>query len=106
MRSLSLKLTLAFLLVGLLAVALVGVFVGLRTQSAFDRFAYDSDITSLANMLENYYANNGSWIGVEDVFQHSRFGTMQIDWQRISVAILDKRRNVVLGYVWDLSPGE
>ena len=54
MRSLTLKLTLAFLFVGLVGALLVALFVGLRTQREFDQFIsdrYQQDLVDAAGRL-------------------------------------------------------
>ena len=61
MRSLSLKLTLAFLFVSVLGVALVALFVRQRTQREFDRFVLDRYQLDLLEDLATYYQQNGSW---------------------------------------------
>ncbi|MEA3336183.1 MAG: ATP-binding protein [Chloroflexota bacterium] len=64
MRSLTFKLTLAFLIVGLTGAVLVASFVGLRTQQAFDLFVLDRYQVDLVERLGNYFERNGSWQGV------------------------------------------
>lgn len=61
MRSLTLKLTLAFLLVGLIGSLLVALIVGLRTRSEVDLFLSVRDRTILLNALRSYYQANGGW---------------------------------------------
>jgi signal transduction histidine kinase len=68
LRSLVLKLTLAFLLVGLIGAGLVAVFVRWRTQTAFNRLVLDQNQQELVANLTLYYKNNGSWVGVERAF--------------------------------------
>lgn len=97
MRSLALKLTLAFLLVGIIAVGLVGVFIRFRTSSEIDRFVYDRNAVALGNMLTEYYRINESWAGVEVVFQRNRFTGSQFDWRRVSVALIDRNDQIVYG---------
>ena len=65
MRSLAFKLTLAFLLVGLIGSVLVAVLVSYRTRQEFDRFVSNRDTTILVDFLEGYYADNEGWQGVE-----------------------------------------
>ena len=60
MRSLSLKLTLAFLFVGIIGAVLVAVFVGLQTRRQFDRFLSDNYEAALVDRLILYYEQNGS----------------------------------------------
>lgn len=71
MRSLTFKLILAFLFVSLLGVALVALYVGLRTQTAFDRFVLDREQDRLATALVQYYEANKTWDGAEVVFGYS-----------------------------------
>ncbi len=62
MRSLTFKLTMAFLLIGVIGAALVAVLVGQRTREEFGRFR---DQTAVREALAGYYASAGSWVGVE-----------------------------------------
>ncbi len=71
MRSLTLKLTLAFLLVGLIGAILVALIVGQRTRSEFDRFRSERDQTVLVESLSDYYAARGSWNGVGEMIGSS-----------------------------------
>lgn len=61
MRSLTLKLTLSFLVVGLIGAVLVALFVGLRTRSEFDRFVLDAYQSNLLQSLTTFYQQEGSW---------------------------------------------
>src|SRR5262245_34039106 len=63
MRSLTVKLTLAFLLVGTIGATLVAVLVGLRTRSEFDRFLSERDQGVLVAALSGYYASHAGWAG-------------------------------------------
>ena len=67
MRSLTVKLTLAFLLVGLIGAILVAVLVGVRTRSEFSRFLSEHDQSALTTALSDYYASHGSWDGVGEM---------------------------------------
>ena len=64
--SLAGKLTLAFLLVGVLGVLLFAFLVGLRTRTEFDRFLSDRDQAILIDALTDYYEQAGSWAGVRE----------------------------------------
>lgn len=97
MRSLALKLTVAFLMVGIIAVALVSILIRLRTESEINRFVYDRNIISLTNILANYHGDVGSWNGVEMIFERNRFGAAQFDWRRYSLALIDERNQVIFG---------
>jgi two-component system sensor histidine kinase BaeS len=73
MRSLTLKLTLAFLMVGLVGALLVALFVGLRTQRAVDQFAVDRGRATLITNLQQHYQRTGSWEGVTSILAHNPF---------------------------------
>ena len=64
MRTLALKLTLAFLLVGLTGAMLVAVITRQHTRSAFDQFLLGREQEALAENLVLYYQANSSWEGV------------------------------------------
>lgn len=68
-RSLAVKLTLAFLAVGLITLLGVGLIVGAQTQRDFNRFVRDRFEASTAQSLTNYYAATGSWNGVDILFR-------------------------------------
>ncbi len=61
MRSISFKLTIAFLLVGLTGSILVAAISLLRTASAFDQFIVSREQQALVNNLSQHYATYGSW---------------------------------------------
>ncbi|MFL5801798.1 MAG: ATP-binding protein [Roseiflexaceae bacterium] len=92
MRSLMLKLTLAFVLVGLTGAILVAVLVGLRTRSEFDRFRNEHDQALLVEALGSYYAARGSWDGVGEMLRTSPTG-----FASHSMALADAHGVVVLG---------
>ena len=66
MRSLTLKLTLAFLAVSLAATGLLALLAGRTTASAFDTYIVDQAQVNLAEELAGYYAQRGGWAGVEE----------------------------------------
>ncbi len=67
MRSLTPKLLLAFLVVGLTGVAIVAALAALVTTSEFGRFLTSRFRTDTAEAIAEHYALEGSWEGVEDV---------------------------------------
>jgi signal transduction histidine kinase len=69
MRSLAAKLTLAFLLVGLIGAGIVAVMVRNRTQNEFGRLILDQNQRFLINGLTRYFQEHGSWEGVESIFR-------------------------------------
>jgi signal transduction histidine kinase len=64
-HSLSVKLTLAFIGVGLITVVCVALIVGRQTQRDFNRFIRDRIEVGLAEDLVAYYAATGTWSGVD-----------------------------------------
>ena len=78
-HSITSKLTIAFLLVGLTGSVLVAIFTWQRTQTAFDQFIINREQQSLASSLLAYYHTYGTWSGVSDA---------------LSVAFLDQPRLV------------
>lgn len=64
-RSLVFKLSIAFLLVSLVGIALVAVFAGRVSANEFSNFADAQSDSLLMDQLENYYEINGSWDNLE-----------------------------------------
>jgi two-component system, OmpR family, sensor histidine kinase BaeS len=93
MRSLTAKLTMAFLLVGLTGAILVAVLVGQRTRSEFDRFLSERDQATLVQALSSYYAAQNSWAGVGDMLSH----TPQLANYSRGVALADAQGKIVIG---------
>ena len=93
MRSLTWKLMLAFLLVGVIGVALVALLVSVRTRSEFDRFLSTRDQAVLLDALESYYSAHGSWDGADAMID----STPPLDFYRRNVALTDANGVVVLG---------
>ncbi|HEU5098018.1 MAG TPA: HAMP domain-containing protein, partial [Roseiflexaceae bacterium] len=93
MRSLTTKLTLAFLLVGLTGAILVAVLVNLNTRSQLDRFLSERDQATLAQALATYYAGQDSWDGVRAMLQR----TPTLDRYSRGVALTNARGVTVLG---------
>jgi signal transduction histidine kinase len=65
-RSLAVKLTLAFLLVGLTGSILVTVIIQSRTRTAFSNFIMNQEQQTLVDNLVLYYQTYGSWEGVSN----------------------------------------
>jgi two-component system sensor histidine kinase BaeS len=93
MRSLALKLTLAFLLVAVIGVVLFAVLVGQRTQSEFSRFLSARDQQVLVNALTNYYAARDSWEGVNDQLAKSS----PFDLYLRSAVLADAQGKIIIG---------
>ncbi|WP_374687466.1 sensor histidine kinase [Promineifilum sp.] len=69
MRSMTFKLTLAFLIVGLAGVVLVAVTTGVLTRREFDRFVADRYQLEVVEQVADYYQTNGGWDGLESILQ-------------------------------------
>jgi two-component system sensor histidine kinase BaeS len=65
-RSLAFKLTLTFLLMGILGVGLFALLVGQRTQREFERYLSDRDQNVLMEGLHEYYERNDGWQNVNE----------------------------------------
>src|SRR5210317_139092 len=97
MRSLRLKLTLAFLVVGLTGAVLVAIFVGQRTQTEFSRFVLDRSQSDLMEGLVEYYLENGSWEDLEAIAIRSPFRRYGREFYRAPVILAEPDGTVVLG---------
>ena len=84
---------LAFLIVGVSSVLLVSLLISLRTQSEFDRFLSARDQAVLEDALKDYYAQAGSWTGIEQ----SLTNRPPLNFYSRSIALADAKRVVVLG---------
>jgi signal transduction histidine kinase len=97
MRSLTLKLTLAFLFVGLIGALLVAVFVGMRTQREFDQFISDRYQQDMVDQLADFYRQNGSWQGLSSINLRFANDHGRAAYMRAPVALVDSTQTVVLG---------
>lgn len=100
LRSLTIKLTLAFLLVGVTGALLVALIVGYRTSSEFDRFISERDQTVLVDALRSSYMRYGSWDGVADLLASDR----RLGFYSRNATLADSNGVVVLSDRGDL-PG-
>ncbi len=96
MRSLTLKLTLAFLVVGLTGAFLVAAFVGRRTEAAFDTFVLDRNQAIILGLYADYYDEHEGWDGVERWARRERRGPEQGPFGSISQGILVDQNGVVI----------
>ncbi len=67
MRSISTKLILAFLSIGIISVAVIFVTATLNTRAQFIRFLSDQTQNDVVTQLSDYHQQYGSWEGVESV---------------------------------------
>ncbi len=71
MRSISTKLIIAFLSIGVISVAVIFITARWNTQQEFIRFLSDQSQSTVVTSLTNYYQVNSSWDGVEFFFIQS-----------------------------------
>jgi signal transduction histidine kinase len=69
MRSLSLKLILAFLFVSLAGIAVIAFVAARSTSQAFGQFVLNQYQEELTQRLVDHYEINGTWEGIESSFQ-------------------------------------
>ena len=95
MRSLSLKLTLAFLLVGLAGAGLVALVVRQYTQQEFNQLVLDQNQQVLVRSLLGYYQATGSWEGVSQLFENGQLldtGRGMLNGEADHHSMMDSRR--------------
>jgi signal transduction histidine kinase len=73
MRSISTKLILAFLSIGIISVTIIFLTARWNTRQEFIRFLTDQDRSNIIAQLTEYYENNGTWAGAE-VYLYSHDG--------------------------------
>jgi two-component system sensor histidine kinase BaeS len=98
--SITFKLTLAFLLVGLTGSVMVAVFTWQRTQTAFDQFIFSREQQSLVSNLLAYYQTYGTWSGINENLKFSLLveppegnpgNDFRNEWMRFMLADADRR---------------
>ena len=72
MRSISSKLILAFLSIGIASVAILFTTARSNTKTEFVRFLSDQTKKDIIGQLSIYHLKNGSWDGVESIFLLSK----------------------------------
>ncbi|MBK9927587.1 MAG: HAMP domain-containing protein [Anaerolineales bacterium] len=71
MRSISTKLIVAFLSIGIISVAIIFLTARWNTRQEFIKFLSDQSQSNLVTGLSTYYQENGSWNGADVVFFQS-----------------------------------
>jgi two-component system, OmpR family, sensor histidine kinase BaeS len=108
-NSITFKLTLAFLLVGLTGSVLVAIFTWQRTQTAFNQFIFNREQQALVSNLLAYYQTYGTWTGISEnlriaLLAQSPGGDpgrdFNYDWMRFVLADADRR------VVYSILPGQ
>src|SRR6476659_35959 len=65
MRSITTKLILAFLSIGIISVTVIFLTARWNTRQEFIRFLTEQDRTNIVDQLTEYYENNRTWVGAE-----------------------------------------
>jgi signal transduction histidine kinase len=105
MRSIKLKLTLAFVLVGLAGAVLVAAFVGRLTRRQFDQFVADNYQAEVLSQAAGYYADNGSWEGFRELLgRRAQTAGLPSGMDSVPFALYDAQGLVVFGDVPDHEP--
>ena len=71
MRSISTKLIIAFLSIGIISVAVIFITARWNTRQEFINFLSDQSKSNIVSNLSIYHQQNGSWVGVENTFIQS-----------------------------------
>jgi signal transduction histidine kinase len=103
MRSITVKLLLAFLGISLVSVVLIVLLARWTTDREFRSYLSDQNKTSLLNSLADYYGQAGSWQGVEtaDLLPVSIPDSAPPDFGRRFFTVVDMDNRVVLAGAGD-----
>ena len=74
MRSISTKLILAFLSIGIVSIVIIAVTATWNTRAEFIRFLNDQSQTDTISELSNYHLENGSWDGLQSNYYNKKPG--------------------------------
>ena len=104
MRSISTKLILAFLSIGIISIAILFTTARSSTRPAFISFLSDQAEKDLMTQLSIYHLKNGSWDGVERIFlfreepKQPGFGPIpeHADKKMVPFTLADENGNVII----------
>ena len=101
-RSLSFRLTIAFMVVSVLGTVLVALLVNWQTRRQFGNLVqelYQNDLLILGEQLAVYYEENGRWAGVEAVIFAEQSSESPQAWhsRKLPVTLVDSQQRVVFG---------
>lgn len=98
MHSLSIKLTLAFLIVSLAGVGLFAGVIWFSTARQFDQFLVDRAQSEFAAYAQEYYQLNGSWAGVTSELQNTSRPPQHGEDGRegLSIALADQSNRIIV----------
>ncbi|MBE2200279.1 MAG: HAMP domain-containing protein [Anaerolinea sp.] len=101
MRSLSFKLTMSFLIVGVLGVGLVALLVNWQTAQKFDQYMadlYQDEMLDLTQQLADHYRQYGSWKGINALLILDQSATTTPPPRRwLPVTLVDAQQMVIYG---------
>jgi signal transduction histidine kinase len=101
MRSISTKLILAFLSIGIISVAVIVLTARWNTRTEFIKFLSDQNQSNIVSGLSTYYTQNGSWDGVDTIFiesappQQPGYGSGGPN-RRMPFTLTDENGNVIM----------
>jgi two-component system, OmpR family, sensor histidine kinase BaeS len=102
MRSISTRLILAFLSIGIISIAILFTTARSSTRPAFISFLSDQAEKDLLGQLSTYHFKNGSWDGVERIFlfredpKQPGFGTTYDRKKIMPFTLVDETGNVII----------
>src|SRR5215510_7980697 len=102
MRSISTKLILAFMSIGIISIAILFGTARSTTRPAFISFLSDQAEKDLVTQLSIYHFNNGSWEGVEKIllfredFKQPGMGPMPDRRKIVPFTLTDETGNVII----------
>jgi two-component system sensor histidine kinase BaeS len=102
MRSISSKLILAFLIIGITSIAILFTTARSSTKPAFISFLSDQTEKDLISQLSIYHLKNGSWDGVERIFlfredpKQPGFGPIPDRKKIVPFTLADETGNVII----------
>ena len=102
MRSISTKLILAFLIIGITSIAILFTTARSSTKPAFISFLSDQTEKDLISQLSIYHLKNGSWAGVERIFlfredpKQPAFGPIPDRKKIVPFTLADETGNVII----------
>lgn len=103
MRSLAIKLTLAFLLISVLGTVMVAILINWQTRRQFDTLVtqlYQEDLETIHSQLVTYYQEHGSWQGITDIFFAEQPSDTEHDepsTRKLPITLVDSGLQVVFG---------
>ncbi|MEZ4645661.1 MAG: ATP-binding protein [Chloroflexota bacterium] len=107
MRSITVKLTVAFLLLSVLGTVTVAILINWQTRRQFDTLVneiYQEDLAAVHTQLVDYYQTHGNWQGIETLFYDDRpdDGPDAPDsglppTKKLPIMLVDNERQVLFG---------